>query len=193
MTHTYIVTGMSCDGCRTKVEKILNAIEGVEAFVLLDSAIATITMEKHIPTKKLQEALTAAGKYTIEMGHPKEPSDKVKEEAEVKSCCGDDKHAHTEDKMEEMSRAASEYYCPMHCEGDKVYEEAGDCPVCGMHLKKGTETKEKTAKNPVAVQRGNRIKRAFCQQLWVNIIVPCIARETKCMIRRETVLYAEWI
>jgi Cu+-exporting ATPase len=146
MTHTYIVTGMSCDGCRTKVEKILNAIEGVEAFVLLDSAIATITMEKHIPTKKLQEALTAAGKYTIEMSHPKEPSDKVKEEAEVKSCCGDDKHAHTEDKMEEMSSAASEYYCPMHCEGDKVYEEAGDCPVCGMHLKKGTETKEKTAK-----------------------------------------------
>ena len=22
----------------------------------------------------------------------------------------------------------------MHCEGDKTYDEAGDCPVCGMHL-----------------------------------------------------------
>ena len=28
------------------------------------------------------------------------------------------------------------YYCPMRCEGDKVYDEPGDCPVCGMHLKK---------------------------------------------------------
>lgn len=26
------------------------------------------------------------------------------------------------------------YYCPMHCEGDKVYQEPGDCPKCGMHL-----------------------------------------------------------
>lgn len=26
------------------------------------------------------------------------------------------------------------YYCPMHCEGDKTYDEPGDCPVCGMHL-----------------------------------------------------------
>ncbi|GAO30390.1 lead, cadmium, zinc and mercury transporting ATPase [Geofilum rubicundum JCM 15548] len=28
----------------------------------------------------------------------------------------------------------------MHCEGDKTYDEPGDCPVCGMHLKK-EETK----------------------------------------------------
>jgi Cu2+-exporting ATPase len=26
------------------------------------------------------------------------------------------------------------YYCPMHCEGNKVYQEPGDCPKCGMHL-----------------------------------------------------------
>ena len=30
----------------------------------------------------------------------------------------------------------AKYYCPMHCEGDKVYNQAGDCPVCGMHLVK---------------------------------------------------------
>ena len=30
----------------------------------------------------------------------------------------------------------SKYYCPMHCEGDKIYDKPGDCPVCGMHLKK---------------------------------------------------------
>lgn len=26
------------------------------------------------------------------------------------------------------------YHCPMHCEGDKTYEVAGACPVCGMDL-----------------------------------------------------------
>lgn len=33
-------------------------------------------------------------------------------------------------------KAHSKYYCPMKCEGDKVYAQPGDCPVCGMHLKK---------------------------------------------------------
>lgn len=33
-------------------------------------------------------------------------------------------------------KVAGPYYCPMRCEGDKVYDEPGDCPVCGMHLKK---------------------------------------------------------
>ena len=26
------------------------------------------------------------------------------------------------------------YYCPMRCEGDKTYDEPGDCPKCGMEL-----------------------------------------------------------
>jgi Cu2+-exporting ATPase len=28
----------------------------------------------------------------------------------------------------------TKYFCPMKCEGDKVYEQPGDCPVCNMHL-----------------------------------------------------------
>ncbi len=32
--------------------------------------------------------------------------------------------------------SSGKYYCPMRCEGDKTYHEPGDCPVCGMHLKK---------------------------------------------------------
>ena len=32
-----------------------------------------------------------------------------------------------------------DYYCPMFCEGDKVYEEKGDCPVCHMHLEEITQ------------------------------------------------------
>jgi hypothetical protein len=32
-------------------------------------------------------------------------------------------------------QASKEYYCPMHCEGDKTYSQPGKCPVCGMNLK----------------------------------------------------------
>ena len=42
--------------------------------------------------------------------------------------------------------AAMVYKCPMKCEGDKTYNKAGKCPVCGMSLKKmelqKTATKE---------------------------------------------------
>ncbi|MGO4904551.1 heavy metal translocating P-type ATPase [Flavobacterium sp. W20_MBD1_R3] len=144
MIHNYIVTGMSCDGCRTTVEKTLNSIDGVEAVVSLDPDIATITMEKHIPTEKLQEALTAAGKYTIEMSQLKEPSSNIKKEAQVKSCCSNDKHQHAESKMKENSSTHGKYYCPMHCEGDKVYDKPGRCPVCNMYLEKESEAKEKS-------------------------------------------------
>ena len=50
MTHQYKISGMSCNGCRTKVENTLNSIQGVTAKVTLEPPIATITMEKHIPT-----------------------------------------------------------------------------------------------------------------------------------------------
>ncbi len=30
--------------------------------------------------------------------------------------------------------AHAHYSCPMQCEGDKQYDEAGTCPVCGMDL-----------------------------------------------------------
>ena len=32
------------------------------------------------------------------------------------------------------ANSGDEYYCPMHCEGDKTYDKPGNCPVCGMHL-----------------------------------------------------------
>lgn len=87
MIHTYNITGMSCDGCRSKVEKTLSAIDGVEAVVSLEPAIATITMEKHVPTSQFQEALTKAGNYTIEMGNSNTTIPKTEESAKEKSCC----------------------------------------------------------------------------------------------------------
>ena len=82
MTHQYVISGMSCDGCRKKVEKTLNSIEGIQAEVTLDPPLATITMEKHVPTEKFQEVLSEAGKYTIEM-----TSSKKALETDAKSCC----------------------------------------------------------------------------------------------------------
>lgn len=40
-----------------------------------------------------------------------------------------DFHAHPQ-------KDAGKYYCPMHCEGNKLYDQAGSCPVCGMNLEK---------------------------------------------------------
>ncbi|MGL2963815.1 heavy metal translocating P-type ATPase [Flavobacterium sp. RSB2_4_14] len=138
MIHTYSITGMTCDGCRTKVEKALNALDGIEAKVSLNPPIATITMDKHIPTIQMQEALTAVGKYTIEMSNAKNPQKETTDEPTAKSCCST--HSHS-DKKEIIipSNAKGKYYCPMHCEGEKTYDKAGDCPVCGMHLVKEAE------------------------------------------------------
>ncbi len=43
-------------------------------------------------------------------------------------CCGTQAHVMSGESGNGI------YYCPMHCEGEKTYPEAGDCPVCGMDL-----------------------------------------------------------
>ena len=48
-------------------------------------------------------------------------------------------HHHNHDKH----ASGGDYYCPMRCEGDKTYDEPGDCPVCGMHLIKGVSATPK--------------------------------------------------
>ena len=48
-----------------------------------------------------------------------------------------EKHSHDHHQHATIvPNASGQYYCPMHCEGDKTYDQPGDCPVCGMHLKK---------------------------------------------------------
>lgn len=42
---------------------------------------------------------------------------------------------------------AGKYYCPMFCEGDKVYDSNVGCPVCGMDLVKIPEKGEKIAED----------------------------------------------
>ena len=87
MKHTYQITGMSCNGCRTSVEKALNSIDGIDASVTLDPPIATVTMEKHVPIEKLQEALSEAGNYSISVGNATNNTSEKVAEPVKKSCC----------------------------------------------------------------------------------------------------------
>lgn len=116
MKHTYQIQGMTCDGCRSHVEEILSKIEGVsKAKVDLEKAEATIEMEHHIPLEKMQEIFKSDGdNYSI---HP----------------LGEMPISNTR-KKEKPVNGNGIYYCPMHCEGEKTYNKAGDCPVCGMDL-----------------------------------------------------------
>ncbi|MBE0391710.1 heavy metal translocating P-type ATPase [Flavobacterium sp. PL002] len=117
MVHTYTITGMSCDGCRKKVEKTLNTIEGVKAEVSLSPGQAVITMQKPIQLAQFQEVLKGAGNYTISVYNPNDVKLQV-----------------VEVKENVPNVAEGKYYCPMFCEGDMVHDNPGDCSVCGMDL-----------------------------------------------------------
>ncbi|MUU77492.1 heavy metal translocating P-type ATPase [Winogradskyella endarachnes] len=118
MKHTYHIHGMTCNGCRSHVEETLSKVEGVsKATVDLEKAEATIEMESHIPIEKFQEALKKDGdRYSIHKQG--------------------EQHQYSKDKKKVQSKGkgTGTFYCPMHCEGDKTYDEPGDCPVCGMDL-----------------------------------------------------------
>jgi Cu2+-exporting ATPase len=113
MKHTYTVHGMTCNGCRSHVEKTLSDVEGVSHVeVNLEKGEAKIEMEKRIPLKTFQKKLEEdGGTYSIgEQGEKAKPKKKA------------------------MATGSGVFYCPMHCEGEKTYDRPGDCPVCGMDL-----------------------------------------------------------
>lgn len=92
----------------------LSKVGGVTAVdVDLEKAEAVIEMNSHIPIEKFQEALELAGGHYGIHPHGRAPVTKPK-------------------KAEPTGTGI--YYCPMHCEGDKTYDEPGSCPVCGMDL-----------------------------------------------------------
>ncbi len=66
MTHEYEISGMTCSGCASTVEKALAAVENVtNVQVNLNQSVATITMKSHIPTTRLQQALADYPSYTL--------------------------------------------------------------------------------------------------------------------------------
>ena len=119
MKHTYAISGMTCNGCRSHVEKTLNGVDGViGASVDLEKAEAEIEMKQHIKIDVFENALQKnGGNY-----HIHKPGEEQKE-----------KHSPSE-KKNRNEKGNGVWYCPMHCEGDKTYDKPGDCPVCGMDL-----------------------------------------------------------
>jgi cation transport ATPase len=66
MTHKYTINGMTCNSCVGRVKsELLKLSDVLEADVQLQSPQAVITMNKHIPTDRLQKAIANAGRYTI--------------------------------------------------------------------------------------------------------------------------------
>ena len=64
MKKTYHITGMTCNGCRSSVEKALAALPEIEqVVVLLEQNAAVVNSESEISLTKLQEALP--NKYVI--------------------------------------------------------------------------------------------------------------------------------
>jgi copper chaperone CopZ len=65
MTHTYNITGMTCNGCASSVQQKLSKVEGVTSVnVNLEKQEAEITMQQHISTPVLAAAL-AGTKYSL--------------------------------------------------------------------------------------------------------------------------------
>ncbi len=116
MKHTYHIHGMTCNGCRSHVEETLSNVAGVtKVEVDLAKAEAVIEMESHIPIKTFQEALGKDdGAYSIH--------------------APGDHHHHQSQPKKEKPKGTGVFYCPMHCEGEKTYDQPGSCPVCGMDL-----------------------------------------------------------
>ena len=117
MKHTYQIQGMTCNGCKNSVERVLeNKEEITKAVANLQQNEVEIEMTSHLSVEQLQEVLTKGVlHYTISMpGHH-------------------DAHTnHTVTKKVENGNGT--FYCPMHCEGEKTYDQSGNCPVCGMDL-----------------------------------------------------------
>lgn len=61
MKKTMKVIGMSCGHCQARVEKALNAIDGVTAQVSLEDQAAYLTLEKAVADEVLVKAVTDAG------------------------------------------------------------------------------------------------------------------------------------
>ena len=71
MTHTYQITGMTCNNCVATVQETLEKLHGVQSVeVQLEPPQATIIMHHHITTEVMNEALAKVGNYSLKMvGH----------------------------------------------------------------------------------------------------------------------------
>lgn len=71
MKKIMVINGMSCGHCQARVEKVLNAIDGVEAKVELKKSRAIVTLAKSIDDKVLSDAVTEAGYEVVSIEEKK--------------------------------------------------------------------------------------------------------------------------
>jgi Cu2+-exporting ATPase len=101
------------------VQEALSRVAGVKKVAVdLQKAEAIIDMDEHVPLEKLQEALKDSHYEILPPGthYHHEHHGSNKEHNKIKQ------------------KGNRVFYCPMYCEGDKMYDKAGNCPICGMDL-----------------------------------------------------------
>ncbi|QQQ28713.1 heavy metal translocating P-type ATPase [Chryseobacterium indoltheticum] len=125
MYQQYKVLGMTCSGCQKKISEKLNSLDHISAKVNLENSSVEITSDKEINLNDLNKSLSEIGNYKLE--DPNKPEN-------------------TFVKPQDRVSPSSVYYCPMECEGDKVYfQQEKRCPDCNMYL---VPIEEKLAKDP---------------------------------------------
>lgn len=125
---------MSCEGCQKKISSALNNVKGIKADVNLAGNFVEISSEKEIDLEKLNTELKNAGNYVLE--DPEKP-----------------KNTEFIPPQERVS-PSSVYYCPMECEGNKVYFVQGKrCPVCNMYCVPIEEKQSAFGNQPSAESR----------------------------------------
>ena len=67
LEKTMIIKGMSCGHCSARVEKVLNAIDGVEAVVDLESNSATIKLSAEVSNEVLKNAVDGIGYEVVDV------------------------------------------------------------------------------------------------------------------------------
>ncbi len=177
MLQKYNILGMTCSGCQKKISEKLNSVNGISADVNLETSSVEITSDAEINLNELNKALSEIGNYKLEDPNKPEntfvkPQDRVSPSSVYycpMECEGDKVYFQQgkrcpdcnmylvpiEEKLakdpdhkptysstnlpENFKDHIGSFYCPMFCEGDKVYEEKTDCPVCHMHLEEITE------------------------------------------------------
>ncbi|MEC4113088.1 heavy metal translocating P-type ATPase [Myroides pelagicus] len=176
MKKQYKVSGMSCNGCRTKVENTLNELHGIKAEVSLEQEQANIESHHEIDTLTLQKALLQKGNYILqEVVTKADGSQEILPPVEVS-----EEDLYQQEIPEGMADKAGKYFCPMLCEGDKVYDTNVGCPVCGMNLEQIPAPKiEKTVYYCPMLCEGDKTydEPGNCPKCGMNLIAKTILIE----------------
>jgi len=67
LEKTMVIKGMSCGHCSARVEKVLNAIDGVESTVDLETNSAVIKLTTDVSNETLENAVDAIGYEVVQI------------------------------------------------------------------------------------------------------------------------------